>query len=338
MSRKIRKTIRINPVLIVQHAEHEHPAILKRALATQGIPTVVIHPYLGDPFLSQDKISGIISLGGPMSVNDEKNHPWLKDECRLIRKCQKEGKPIVGICLGGQIIAKAMGGSVEVNPQVEIGWFPISVNSDGIQDIILSAAGHSPHVYHWHGETFRLPKQAKLLAQSQACERQAFKLGHRVYGFQFHPEADHQLISEWLSVEGVEQELIHARIIHGKQTVQDTKTQKNRARKGEKASLAITSAIGSLFRDEVWICKNKKCVYSTAELKAFAKSKKALSIRFLSELNTEVQLQGKIYGFIDILAGKFIILQDKNKILWPIRDTDILLIHIKSNILSAVIN
>src|SRR6185503_18161185 len=104
-------------------------------------------------------------------------------------------------------MARGMGGSVEKNNVVELGWFPIHLNPAGKSDFVLGSAGESPTVYHWHEDTFHLPKEAKLLAYSKACPRQAYRIGEHAYGFQFHPEADHQLLHEWLSYEGIEDEI-----------------------------------------------------------------------------------------------------------------------------------
>jgi len=133
-----------------------------------------------------DEIDFLIVMGGPMSVNDEGEHPWLVDEKRFIRSCIETGKSVLGICLGAQLIATALGARVYPNSAKEIGWFPIQV--------IPSAEGsifHFPsviEVFHWHGETFDLPAGAIFLARSEGCENQAFQLGRSVIGLQFHLE------------------------------------------------------------------------------------------------------------------------------------------------------
>lgn len=128
----------------------------------------------------------LVVMGGPMSVNDEDQFPWLVPEKQFIRKAIDSGKPVLGICLGAQMIASAMGASVFANPVKEIGWFPIrgveSVGGD------LFSFPSSETVFHWHGETFDLPPGAIRLAMSQACENQAFQLGKSVIGLQFHLE------------------------------------------------------------------------------------------------------------------------------------------------------
>ena len=136
----------------------------------------------------------VIVMGSPMSVNDETKHPWLVDEKRFIRDCIQTGKPVLGVCLGAQLIASAMGAKVYPNPAKEIGWFPVYAASAENEFGLPS----SMDVFHWHGETFDLPHGARLLARSEACENQAFQFGNRVLGLQFHlettPEAARQLV------------------------------------------------------------------------------------------------------------------------------------------------
>ena len=133
-----------------------------------------------------NEIDLLVVMGGPMSVNDEDQFPWLADEKRFIRAAIQAGKPVLGVCLGAQLIASATGARVFTSPQKEIGWFPV-------QGIDSSSPAHfrfppSATVFHWHGETFDLPEGAVRLAQSQACPNQAFQLGRSVIGLQFHLE------------------------------------------------------------------------------------------------------------------------------------------------------
>jgi GMP synthase-like glutamine amidotransferase len=128
----------------------------------------------------------LVVLGGPMSVNDEAIHPWLADEKEFLRRFLATGKPLLGICLGAQLLANALGARVHANREKEIGWFPI----EGLPPPEHSRACRFParaNVFHWHGETFDLPPGAIHLARSQACENQAFQIGAAI-GLQFHLE------------------------------------------------------------------------------------------------------------------------------------------------------
>src|SRR3990172_6278221 len=129
----------------------------------------------------------LIVMGGPMSVNDESIHPWLKDEKRFIKEAIARGKPVFGVCLGAQLIANAMGARVYANAEKEIGWFPIHrVDKPRAGDAFQFPKDSL--VFHWHGETFDLPPGAVPLARSEGGENQAFQLGHKVIGLQVHLE------------------------------------------------------------------------------------------------------------------------------------------------------
>jgi GMP synthase-like glutamine amidotransferase len=320
-SKKMPKENRRKPVLIVQHAPHEHPAVVKRTLESQGIQTHLLHCYLGEKYPSHKEIHGMISLGGPMNANDEANHPWIKDEVKLLRACVLEEQPVAGICLGGQMMARAMGGSVERNSTLELGWFPIEMNDAGLADPITSSAGGNPTVYQWHEDTFHLPEEAILLASSQACPRQAYRIGKKAYGFQFHPEADHQLVNEWLDIEGVEQEILDAQKLHGGETIQDGKTQRNVALKGEKASLRITAAIGSLFRRRA---TDQDTSEKFAQFESFATHQATLIFEIEGPNRKIFQLQGQITAMLSVPAGDFVLLREPSTLVWPIRIDDVL--------------
>lgn len=131
------------------------------------------------------EVDCLIVLGGPMSVNDEEELPWLRQEKRFISEAIADGKAVLGICLGAQLIASALGARVYPGPEKEIGWFPILAEPVGVGTFAFPA---SVQVFHWHGETFDLPAGAVRLAASAACRNQAFQLGDRVLGLQFHLE------------------------------------------------------------------------------------------------------------------------------------------------------
>ena len=138
----------------------------------------------------------VIAMGGPMSVNDEVSLPWLKDEKRFILQAVQAGRPVVGICLGAQLIAGALGARVYPAPCKEIGWFPIESTSDAAG---LFRFPKTVPVFHWHGETFDLPPGSTKLARSAGCENQAFQVGSNVIGLQFHLETTPESASAIMS-------------------------------------------------------------------------------------------------------------------------------------------
>lgn len=133
-----------------------------------------------------EDIDFLVVMGGPMSVNDEQEYPWLAKEKEFIRSVIELGKPTLGICLGAQLIANAMGGKVFQNSVKEIGWFPVQAVASSNNAVFKFP--EETVVFHWHGETFSLPSKAIQIANSEGCENQAFQIGSCVIGLQFHLE------------------------------------------------------------------------------------------------------------------------------------------------------
>lgn len=131
----------------------------------------------------------LIVMGGPMSIDDEDQYSWLKSEKDFIRKAIDEGKVVIGICLGSQLIAKVLGASVFPNSKKEIGWFPVELTDNAVHSPVLKTFPKRQNVLHWHGDTFDIPPDAIHLMKSEVCENQAFLYNNRVLGLQFHLEA-----------------------------------------------------------------------------------------------------------------------------------------------------
>lgn len=189
----------------------------------------VAHEILGtlDPLLKQNKIriryinfernpnqkpniesyDGLILLGGPMNVDQTAQFPFLKFEIELINQALKKNIPILGICLGSQLIAKALGAPVKKNPIKEIGWYKIALKNEGQKDPVLHNLWPESHVFQWHGDTFELPQECSWLASSKDCSNQAFRYRDNVYGLQFHLEVDRAMILRWLKIEQNQKEL-----------------------------------------------------------------------------------------------------------------------------------
>jgi GMP synthase (glutamine-hydrolysing) len=156
---------------------------------------------------SLDGYHGLVLLGGPMSVNDTPHHPHLKTEIELVRKAIDRGLPILGICLGAQLIAKALGAHVQRSPETEIGWYDVEPTAAAADDPLLRHLQCPERIFQWHADAFDIPQGAVILARSAACENQAFRWGDKVYGLQFHLEVDEHLIERWLRVPVHQEEL-----------------------------------------------------------------------------------------------------------------------------------
>ncbi|HMO52715.1 MAG TPA: type 1 glutamine amidotransferase [Kiritimatiellia bacterium] len=171
---------------ILQHVSFEGPALIADLLAARGWGKRVVPLYKGAPLPGVSDFDLLVVMGGPMSVNDEAEFPWLVAEKSLIREAIAADKAILGVCLGAQLIASALGARVYANAQKEIGWWPIEPVAPNVAGVFAFPPNLT--VFHWHGETFDLPEGAVHLARSVACEHQAFQIGHRIIGLQFHLE------------------------------------------------------------------------------------------------------------------------------------------------------
>lgn len=188
-------------LLVLQHVPHEILGTLNPLLKRAGFRIRYVnfarHP---DAEPSLDGYDGMVILGGPMSVNDAHRLPHLNTEMRLIEQALQRDLPVLGICLGAQLIAKTLGARVYANGEKEIGWYDVSPTDHGEADPLLAEFGESEKIFQWHGETFDIPRSGLHLAFSSLCAHQAFRYGANVYGFQFHLEVDEPMIHRWLRV------------------------------------------------------------------------------------------------------------------------------------------
>ncbi len=184
----------MHPVLIFRHVRCEGPGYLADFLKTRNILFELVRIDRSDPIPADvESCSGLVFMGGMMSVNDPL--PWIEQELALIRLAHARGIPMLGHCLGGQLISKALGGGVAPNPVREIGWYP--VEQVGTPGRWLNGLPQYFEVFHWHGETFSIPKGATPLLRSPYCENQAFILGNTL-AFQCHVEMTEALVKEWV--------------------------------------------------------------------------------------------------------------------------------------------
>ncbi|MCU0770974.1 MAG: type 1 glutamine amidotransferase [Verrucomicrobia bacterium] len=176
-------------IVCLQHVSFEGPAGIGAWAAARGFPVSVVRLFANEPLPGRDAFDLLVILGGPMSVHDEERFDWLRPEQRFIRHAIENGKGVLGICLGAQLIAQAMGAQVWVNEHREIGWFPVRQTPEAGTHPVFSVLPAAFTAFHWHGETFDLPAGATRLAQSDGCAHQAFAIGPRVLGLQFHLES-----------------------------------------------------------------------------------------------------------------------------------------------------
>lgn len=184
-------------VLVVQHVELEGPGRIAHALDRAGLEWTVSRMDLDEPLLTDAReLSGIVVMGGPMGIDDTTAHPRLIAERRLLSSAVKHGVPVLGVCLGAQLLAAACHGTVSPGESFELGWLPISSTPEGAADPIMSHLVDGLHVLHWHGDVIDLPKEATLLASSALTSVQAFRIGKNSYGMLFHLEADRAQVAE----------------------------------------------------------------------------------------------------------------------------------------------
>jgi len=185
----------MKPVAIFRHFPTEGPGHFATFLDERHIPWQLIRIDAGDalPALA-DQFSGLVFMGGPMSVNDDL--PWIAPVLALIRQAVADGIPVLGHCLGGQLMSKALGGAVSSSPVKEIGWGEVSVVDNSFANEWLGDLSKFD-AFHWHGETFTIPEGATRLLASRHCENQAFALDGKHLGMQCHVEMTAEMVKAW---------------------------------------------------------------------------------------------------------------------------------------------
>jgi GMP synthase-like glutamine amidotransferase len=180
---------------IFQHLPFEGPGNIQPWLVKAGYEITFTYFFSTAVIPKVKDVDFLVIMGGSMSVNDEDKHPWLIKEKQFIREMIAAGKPVLGICLGSQMIANALGAKVYPNHEKEIGWFPVTGLKQPKFSNFQFPVSFTP--LHWHGETFDLPAGAVLLATSEACKNQAFQVGKNVIALQFHPEANMETLRDF---------------------------------------------------------------------------------------------------------------------------------------------
>ncbi len=171
----------------LQHVVFEGLGSMEQWLLKQGHHLSCTRLWAGDILPSPDTFTGLIVMGGPMSVDDYKAYPWLRQEKEFLHAVVKKKVPVLGICLGAQLLADVLGAEVYANPEKEIGWFPVARTAE-IPEPLSSVFPQACSVFHWHGDTFSIPKGGVSFYASDACSNQAFLYENFVLGLQFHLE------------------------------------------------------------------------------------------------------------------------------------------------------
>ena len=188
-------------ILVFQHVPYEPLGTLDPLLKAAGFRIRYVNfGRDAEQRPSLDRYAALIVLGGPMNAEQIDRHPNLATEVEIIREAVDRDMSILGICLGAQLLAKALGGSVERNRVREVGWYDVHLTEEGKTDPVLSTFAPTQRVFQWHEDRINLPGNAVHLASSPDCDIQAFRHGEHAYGFQFHLEVNESLIERWLTV------------------------------------------------------------------------------------------------------------------------------------------
>jgi GMP synthase (glutamine-hydrolysing) len=205
-------------VIVLQHIRCETLGTIADALDTKGVEANYVRSFKGDRIPSDlGDSKGLIVMGGPMGVYEQDLHPFLREELQLIESALRHERPILGVCLGSQLLAAALGAQVKKNTTKEIGWYPVNLTPSGREDPLWSGAVPSFMGFHWHGDVFDLPRGAVSLASSALTPCQAFRYDRKVYGLLFHMEVTAEMIRAMVETfeDELQQEKINGQALTG---------------------------------------------------------------------------------------------------------------------------
>jgi GMP synthase-like glutamine amidotransferase len=205
---------------VLQHVPFEGAGSIEEWALSKGHFLTSTRFYAQEPFPSLERFDLLVIMGGPMSIHDEHLYSWLKGEKWFVKQVVESGKPVLGICLGAQLLAEVLGGEVYQGQQKEIGWWPIELDEAFTRHPLGAQFARQMTVFHWHGETFTLPPGAQRIASSAACENQGFIYQDRVIALQFHLETTPY--SAQSIVEHCGDELVVAPYIQGADEILET--------------------------------------------------------------------------------------------------------------------
>ena len=188
----------MSDVLILQHVRPEPPGTIAEALNAHGVSHRIVRVYRDEPVPDRLNADGLVVMGGPMGVGDLEDRPHLGRECALIEQALDDDRPLLGVCLGSQLLAHVLGADVHAAPQKEIGWGDVALTNAAAADPLCDGVDAPFTAFHWHGEVFELPTGATRLARTDPTETQAFRYGDRAYGLLFHLEVTPKTVA-WMT-------------------------------------------------------------------------------------------------------------------------------------------
>lgn len=190
----------MSEILIFKHVSFEGPGTFSEELNKRGLKYREVNLYEGGAPKNLEGCGGLIIMGGPMNVYEEAEYPFLKDEDRLIKEALAKKLPMIGVCLGAQLMAKAAGAKVTKGKKKEIGWYLLHLTEEAKSDPAFRTLPKEIEVFQWHGDTFEIPQGAVRLASSELFPNQAFRIGDNAYAFQFHIEVTEGIIKDWIAL------------------------------------------------------------------------------------------------------------------------------------------
>jgi GMP synthase-like glutamine amidotransferase len=186
--------------LVLQHIACEHPGVFSEVMRERGVEQIAVELDRGEPLPDWREFDCVLAMGGPMGAGDDADHPWLAAERALVREAVEAGRPFLGVCLGVQLLAAALGAPVYSAERAEVGLLEVELTPEGRADPLFAGLDDRFASLQWHGDTFDLPDGAVRLARSPMASNQAFRAAERAYGVQFHLEVTGTMAREWAEV------------------------------------------------------------------------------------------------------------------------------------------
>ena len=187
-------------LLVLQHIACEHPGVFSDVIAERGVEAVAVELDEGEPLPDWRGFDAFLVMGGPMGAGDDGDHPWLGPERALVADAADAGRPVLGVCLGAQLLAGALGARVYEAEAPEVGLLEVELTEEGRADPLFAGIDGPLVSLQWHADTFDLPDGAARLARSPEIANQAFRVGETAYGVQFHLEVTAEMAREWATI------------------------------------------------------------------------------------------------------------------------------------------